>query len=100
VRLDVVERDVEVVVEEGQHAGGRFVVGLGFGVLNSKQFDAVAGGEDDGFADTGLVRQGAGGVGEPGDRDGEALAHVNGRGGVVDTEEEQLRVGVLVRQFR
>ena len=56
-------------------------------ILHGEQLHAVAGGEDHGFADAGLVGERAGGVGEAGDGDGEALAHVDGSGGVIDAEQ-------------
>jgi len=58
--------------------------------LYRDQLDAVAGGEDDAFADAGLVQQRAGGVGETSGGDGEALANLDGRGVVIDAEEDQV----------
>jgi hypothetical protein len=91
VGLDVVNADVEVVVEELEHSGlgGRFR-----GILHGEEFDAVAGGEDEGFADSGLVGERACGVGETSDRDRETLTDLDRRGGVVHAEEEEFRVGV------
>jgi hypothetical protein len=93
VGLDLGGADVEVLVEEADHAGGAGErLGVGGVFLHGEQLDAVAGGEDDGFADTGLVGEGAGRVGKALDGDGEALADLDGRGGVVHAEKEQLRV--------
>jgi len=80
--------EAEVVVEEVEQAERCDGSGLEF-VLHGEELDAVAGGEDHGFADAGLVREGARGVGEAGDGNGETLTHVNGSGGVVDTEEQE-----------
>ena len=89
VGLDVVWRDGEVFVKEAEEVG--FGLGLrGFSVvLQGEEFDAVAGGEDEAFADAGLVEEGAGGVGEAAGGDGEALANLDGRGVVVDAEEDE-----------
>ena len=53
-------------------------------------FYAVAGGEDKPFADAGLVEEGARRVGKATGRNGEALAHFDGRGVVVDAEEDEV----------
>jgi len=89
MRLDVAGGDAEVFVEEAEEVG--FGLRLGVGgfagvVLEGEEFDAVAGGEDEAFADAGLVEEGAGGVGEAGGGDGETLADLDGRGVVVDAE--------------
>ena len=97
VRLDVVGRDGEVLVEEAEEIGfGLRLGGGGFAgvVLQGEEFDAVAGGEDEAFADAGLVEEGAGGVGEAGGGDGEALADLDGRGVVVDAEQDEASLGV------
>jgi hypothetical protein len=96
VGLDVAGGDGEVFVEEAEEVG--FGLGLDVGgfagvVLQGEEFDAVAGGEDEAFADAGLVEEGAGGVGEAGGGDGEALADLDGRGVVVDAEEDEATVG-------
>ena len=69
----------------------RLGLGLEVGglVLKGEKFDAIAGGEDEAFADAGLVEERAGGVGEPPGRDGEALAHLNWRGVVIDAEQNE-----------
>jgi hypothetical protein len=72
VRLDGVGGDGEVLVEEVQEAG---VGGVGGLVLPGNELDAVAGGEDEGFADAGLMGEGADGVGQARGGDGEALAY-------------------------
>jgi len=95
MRLEIGCRKVEVLVEEVEGAGV-FVGGMS-GVLHGEQFDAVAGGEDDGFADAGLMGEGAGSVGEARGSDGEALAYLDGRGVVIDAEEDQIRrCGIFV----
>ncbi|MCU1252314.1 MAG: hypothetical protein JWQ49_5343 [Edaphobacter sp.] len=96
VGLDVVGRDGEVFVKKTEEVG--FGLGLeagGFGgvVLESEEFDAVAGGEDEAFADAGLVEEGAGGVGEAGGGDGETLADLDGGGVVVDAEKDETPLG-------
>jgi len=97
VGLDVAGWDGEVLVEEAEEVG--FGLGLDAGgfagvVLQGEEFDAVAGGEDEAFADAGLVEEGAGGVGEAGGGDGEALADLDGRGVVVDAEEDETSLGL------
>ncbi len=57
--------------------------------LEGEEFYAVAGGEDEAFTDAGLVEEGAGGVGEAFRGYGEALADLDGRGVVVDAEENE-----------
>ena len=92
VGLDVVGRDAEVLVEEAEEVGfglGLGVCGFAGVVLQGEKLDAVAGGEDEAFADAGLMEEGAGGVGEAGGGDGEALADLDGRGVVVDAEEDE-----------
>jgi len=96
VRLDVAGGDGEVFVEEAEEVG--FGLGLEIGgfasvVLEGEEFDAVASGEDEAFADAGLVEEGAGGVGEAGGGDGEALANLDGRGVVIDAEEDETTMG-------
>ena len=89
VRLDGVGRDGEILVEEAEEIG--FV---GFGVecvvLKGDDFDSIAGGEDEAFADAGLMKQGARGVGETACRNGEALADLDGSGVVVDAKEDEV----------
>ena len=88
VGLDVGGGDGEVLVEEAGEieVGGGGGVGLVF--LQGEELDPVAGGEDEAFADAGLVEEGAGGVGEALGGYGEALAYLDGRGVVVDAEED------------
>ena len=86
VRFEGGGGDGEVLVQEAEEVGGIAVAGV---VLNGEELDAVAGGEDEGFADSRLMGEGACGVGEAGQGDGEALAHLDGRGGVVDAEQDQ-----------
>ena len=66
VGLDVGGRDGEVFVEEAEEVGCGLGLVFGFAgvVLQGEEFDAVAGGEDEAFADAGLMEEGAGGVGE------------------------------------
>ena len=87
VGLDFFGGEVEVVVQEAQHAEGWGERAFG-SVAYSEELDAVAGGEDESFANAGLMGEGAGGVGQARDGDGEALADVDGSGGVVDAEEQ------------
>lgn len=89
VGLDVVWRNREVFVEEAEKIGFGLRLRCFGVVLQGEEFDAVAGGEDEAFADAGLVEEGAGGVGEAAGGDGEALANLDGRGVVVDAEEDQ-----------
>jgi len=71
VRLDVVRRDGEVFVEEAEEIGVcRGGGAIGRVVLEGEEFDAVAGGKDEAFADAGLVEKGAGGIGEAARGDG------------------------------
>ena len=92
--LDVIGWDGEVFVEEAEEVGFSLRVWRFAGVvLEGEEFDTIAGGEDEAFADTGLMEEGAGGVGEPGGGDGEALANLDGRGVVVDAEEDETSVG-------
>ena len=91
VGLEGVRGNGEVLVEEAEEVG--FVVLRGRGVfLEGEEFDAVAGGEDEAFADAGLVDEGASGVGEAACGDGEALAQLDGRGVVVDAEEDEVLI--------
>jgi hypothetical protein len=97
MRLNVAGRDGEVFVKEAEEVRlglGRCVRGFAGVVLQSEEFDTVAGGEDEAFADAGLVKEGAGGVGEAGRGDGEALANLDGRGVVVDAEEDETSLRV------
>jgi hypothetical protein len=96
VGLDVAGWDGEILVEEAEEVG--FGLGLDAGgfagvILQGEEFDAVAGGEDEAFADAGLVEEGAGGVGEAGGGDGETLADLDRRGVVVDAEEDETPLG-------
>ena len=99
VGLDVIGRDREIFVEKPQEVGFR-LRRRGFAVvLEGEQFDAVAGGEDEAFANAWLVEEGAGGVGQAGGGDGEALADLDRCGVVVDAEQDEtsLRDGGLGR---
>ena len=83
---------VEVRVERG--GGHREIVSqeeakVALVFVLSEEFNAVAGGEDDGFADTGVVGERTGCFSQAAGGDGEALAHVDGRGVVVDAEERE-----------
>jgi hypothetical protein len=91
VGLDGVRGDREVLVEEAEEVGlVAFSSGTVF--LQGDQLHAVAGGEDETFADAGLVEERAGGVGEAACGDGEALANLDGRGVVVDADEDEMLV--------
>ena len=88
--LDVIGWDGEVFVEEAEEVGFSLRVWRFAGVvLEGEEFDTIAGGEDEAFANAGLVEEGAGGVGEPGRGDGEPLANLDGRGVVIDAEEDE-----------
>jgi hypothetical protein len=92
VGLDVAGWDGKVFVEEAEEVGfGLRLRSCGFAgvVLQGEKFDPVAGGEDEAFADAGLVEEGAGGIGESRGGDREALAYLDGRGVVVDAEEDK-----------
>ena len=82
----------EVLVEEAGEVGWGAVGGGGV-FLDGEEFYAVAGGEDESFADAGLVEEGAGGVGEAAGGDGEALAHFDGCGVVIDAQQDQALAG-------
>jgi hypothetical protein len=87
--LEVAGWDGEVFVEETEKVGFGLrlrVRGFAGVVLQGKELDAVAGGEDEAFADAGLVEECAGGVGEAGGGDDEALTDLDWRGVVVDAE--------------
>ena len=58
-------------------------------VHRGKYFDAVAGGDDHAFRHAGHCRKGAGGFGQLVAGDGDALAQLDGRGFVVDSDERQ-----------
>jgi hypothetical protein len=88
VGLESLRRNTEVLMEEAEEVslvvfGGRGVV------LQGNNLDAVAGGEDESFADAGLVEKCPHGVGEAACGYGEALADLDGRGVVVDAEEDE-----------
>ena len=86
VRLEGGGGDGEVLVQEAKEVGG---IALGGAVLHCDELDAVAGGEDEGFADSRLLGKGARGVGEAVGGNGEALADLDGRGGVVDADQDE-----------
>ena len=96
-------RDGEVFVEEAEEVGLCYLLGRLDGcrrrwssVLEGEEFDAIAGGEDETFADARLMEESARGVGEAFGRDGEAFANLDGRGVVVDAEEDEAaRSGVV-----
>ncbi len=67
---------------------------VGFRRLDGgKYFDAVAGGDDHALADAGLRGKGASGIGQIIARDGDAFAQLDGRGLVVDADEDDLAHG-------
>ena len=80
----------EVLVQEAEKVGGIAVAGV---VLDGEELDAVAGGEDEGLADAGLMGECARGIGEAGQWDGEALADLDGGGGVVDADQDERSLG-------
>jgi hypothetical protein len=81
-----VEEPEEVGLALRLHAGS---VGFGVLLLECKEFDAIAGGEDEAFADARLMEEGAGSVGEALGGNGEALADLDGGSVVIDAEEDQ-----------
>ena len=94
VRLEGGGGDGEVLVQEAEDVWGGAIAGV---VLNGEELDAVAGGEDESFADSGLLGEGARGVCEAGDGNGEALTQLDGRGGVIDAkQDERALVGALI----
>ncbi len=95
VGLDVGGGDGEVLMEEAGEVEVRWRSAVGLVFLQGEELDPVAGGEDEAFADAGLVEEGAGGVGEAFDWYGEALAYLDGRGVVVDAEEYEAARPVL-----
>jgi hypothetical protein len=87
--LDVVGRNGEVLMEEAKKIGFGLRL-LGFCVvLQSEEFDAVAGGENEALADAGLVEKGTGCIGESRGGDSEALANLDWRGVVIDAQENE-----------
>ena len=63
------------------------------GFLAGDELDAIAGGEDEGFADAGLVGERADGVGQAGRGNGQALADLERRGGVIDADQNERALG-------
>jgi hypothetical protein len=94
VGLNVAARNGKVFVEETEEVslvlrlniGG---IGVGTLLLEGEEFDAIACGEDEAFADARLMEKSAGGIGEALGGNGEALADLDGRGVVIDAEEDQ-----------
>ena len=67
---------------------------VGFGRLDGgEHLHAVAGGDDHAFADAGLSSQGAGGIRQLIAGDGDAFAQLDGRGLVVNPDENELAHG-------
>ena len=58
-------------------------------VLESNELDAVAGGEDESLANAGLMGERADCIGKTSRGDRETLADFDGRGGVVDTYQNE-----------
>src|SRR6185437_402195 len=82
--------NVEVFVQEVER--GRWcsaVLGAVGALSDCEELDAIAGGEDEGFADAGLAGERARGVGETGAGNGEALADVERGRGVIHADEKQ-----------
>jgi hypothetical protein len=73
-------------MQEAQEIGVGGLVGF---VLPGDKLDAIAGGEDEGFADAGLMGEGADGVGKAGGGNGETLADLDRRGGMVDADQDE-----------
>jgi len=94
VRLEGGGGDSKVLVQEAEDVWGIAIAGV---VLDGEELDAVACGEDESFADAGLLGEGARGVCEAGGGNGEALTQLDGRGGVVDAkQDERALVGALI----
>jgi hypothetical protein len=94
VGLDVAGRNSKVFVEETEEVSlilrlNIGAIGVGVLLLECEEFDAIAGGEDEAFADAGLMEKSAGGIGEALSGNGEAFADLDGRGVVIDAEEDQ-----------
>ena len=90
VRRDSGGGDVEVVLQKVERGGGSCAVLDAVGAFgDGEELDAIAGGEDEGLANAGLAGEGARGVGEARDGDGETLADVERSGGVIHADEEQ-----------
>ncbi len=92
VRREGGEGDAEELFEEPRQAlrsigalGRRIVEGF----LSGEELDAIAGGENEAFADTGLVDERAGGLGEARGGHREALADLDGRCIVIDAEQDE-----------
>src|SRR5262249_18505023 len=84
VRRDRVGGDVEVLVQEIECSCRFGAVGA---FDDREKLDAIAGGENESFADAGLASERARGVGETRDGDSETLADVERSGGVVHADE-------------
>jgi hypothetical protein len=92
VWLDVVGRDGEVLVKEAEEIDfGLWQCGFGV-VLEGEEFDPVACGEDEAFADSGLVEECEGGVGEALCGDSETFANLDRRGVVIDAKKDEAPV--------
>ena len=79
VRFDSLGGDGEILVQEAEEAGrGRAVTWRLSWIQAGDELDAIAGGEDEGFADAGLMSERADGVGQAGRWNGEALAASSG----------------------
>jgi len=86
VRLDGVGWNGEVFVQEAKEVCR---IALRAVVLHGEELDTVTGGEDHGFAYSRLLGEGACGVGEASCWDCETLADLDGRGGVIDADQNQ-----------
>jgi len=99
MRLEVGLTNLKIVVQEFDHAQcGRLQAGADLriflidAILHSQNLYAVAGRQDQRFANSWLMGQRARRVGEPMPRDRQPLAHRNGGGGVVHPQQQQLAV--------
>ena len=96
VRLEGGGGDGEVVVQEAEEVwGGGAVDSILIAVLDGDELDAVAGGEDESFADSGLLGEGACGVCEAGQGNGKALAEFER-----DLLRERVRSGIAAARKR
>jgi hypothetical protein len=93
--FEVVEMAIEIETVAGfgvLEEAGDAVVGVLFFVSGDDDFDTVAGGEDEGFVNAGGAAEMFQGVGEGGGVEGKALAHLDGRGPVIQACDVELHL--------
>ncbi len=97
VGLNVVRGDREVLMQEAHQVGVRLPVTR---VLVGDEFHAIAGGNNQAFADSGQMHQRADRIRQAGRGDGQPLAHLDRCGGVVHADQHQRAFrGVPGRRF-